>query len=238
MTSISQTEQIAPASRIRAATLGAALTVLVLAGGMIAGSIGGSVTFQALDGRVPGWLTFTLAMLVFSAGTLFGSTLWGVGMARLARVPAPRRAALAGILGFVPITLLLIFGLQAAEPIVFRTNLPLHRLFTVLFVPSAGLIAAMSSLALAWALGWGRTAPALALRVGLTAALAFLAVNLGMEALGWQVGGPGAAERATMLTVLNVSNLGAALAGGAILGLKLAQPQSSQSPSDNATLRP
>ena len=41
----------------------------------------------------------------------------------------------------------------------------------------------------------------MALRVGLTAGLAFLAVNLGMEALGWQVGGPGAAERATMLTV-------------------------------------
>ena len=47
------------------------------------------------------------------------------------------------------------------------------------------------------------------------AALAFLAVNLGMEALGWQVGGPGAEERATMLTVLFVSSLGAALAGGA-----------------------
>ena len=44
-----------------------------------------------------------------------------------------------------------------------------------------------------------------------------------MEALGWQVGGPGAAERATMLTVLFVSNLGAALAGGAMLGMTLAQ---------------
>ncbi len=223
MTNIVQTEHVVPTSRVHAAILGAALTVLALAGGMIAGFMVGSVTFQALSGRVPGWLTFMLAMLVFSASTLFGSTLWGVGMARLARVPAPRRAALAGSLGFVPITLLLMFGLQAAEPIVFRANLPLHRLFTVLFVPSAGLIAATSSLALAWALGWGRAAPALALRVGLTAALAFLAVNLGMEALGWQVGGPGAAERATMLTVLFVSDLGAALAGGAMLGMTLAQ---------------
>jgi hypothetical protein len=49
-----------------------------------------------------------------------------------------------------------------------------------------------------------------------------LCVNLGLEALGWQVGGPGAAARATMLTVLFVSNLGAALAGGAMLGLRLA----------------
>jgi hypothetical protein len=223
MANVAQTKPIAPASRLHTASLGATLTVLVLAGGLIASFVASSATFQALDGRVPGALTFTLAVFVFSATTLFSSALWGVGMARLAQVPASRRAALAGILGFVPITLLLILGLQAAEPIVFRTNLPLHRLFTVLFVPSAGLVAGTSSLALAWALRWSRAAPGLALRVGPTAALAFLAVNLGMEALGWQVGGPGAAERATMLTVLFTSNLGAALAGGAMLGMTLAQ---------------
>jgi hypothetical protein len=223
MANVLQPKQLAPASRIRAATLGAALTVLVLAGGLIASFLISSATFQALSGRVPGSLTFTLAVLVFCASTLFSSALWGVGMAHLAQVPASRRVAWAGILGFVPITLLLIFGLQAAEPIVFRTNLPLHRLFTVLFVPSAFLIAGTSSLVLGWALGWGRAAPVQALRVGLTAALAFLAVNLGMEALGWQVGEPGAAERATMLTVLFVSNLGAALVGGAMLGMTLAQ---------------
>ncbi|HWQ12895.1 MAG TPA: hypothetical protein VNL77_08845 [Roseiflexaceae bacterium] len=216
-------EQLTPAARIRAATLGAALTTLVLAGGLIASFMAGAATFQALDGRVPSALSFTLALFVFSASTLFSSALWGLGIARLAQVPASRRVAWAGILGFVPITLLLIFGLQAAEPIVFRTNLPLHRLFSMLFVPSAGLIAGTSSLVLGWALGWGRAAPGLALRVGLTAALAFLAVNLGMEVLGWQVGGPSAAERATMLTVLFVSNLGAALVGGAVLGMTLAQ---------------
>jgi hypothetical protein len=197
--------------------------VLVLAGGLIASFIISSATFQALDGRMPGSLTETLAVLVFSASTLFSSALWSVGIAHLAQIPASRRVAWAGSLGFVPITVLLIFGLQGAEPIIFRTNLPLHRVFTVLFVPSAALIAGTSSLALGWALGWGRAAPGLALRVGLTAALAFLAVNLGMEALGWQVGGPGAAERATMLTVLFVSNLGAALVGGAMLGMTLAQ---------------
>jgi hypothetical protein len=98
-----------------------------------------------------------------------------------------------------------------------------HRLFTLLFVPTAGLIAGVSSLALGWALGWGRAAPALALRVGLTAALAFLAVNLGMEALGWQIGAPGAEERGTMITVLIAGNLGAALAGGAMLGITVTQ---------------
>jgi hypothetical protein len=223
MANVLQTAQLAPASRVRAAILSAALTVLVLAGGLIASFMVGFATFQMLSGPVPGALTFTLALLVFSASTLLSSALWGVGMARLAQVPASRHVAWAGIRGFVPITLLLIFGLQAAEPIVFRTNLPLHRVFTTLFVPSAGLIAGTSSLVLGWALGWGRAASGVALRVGLTAALAFLAVNLAMEVLGWQVGGPGAAERATMLTVLFVSNGGAALVGGAVLGMTLAQ---------------
>ena len=81
----------------------------------------------------------------------------------------------------------------------------------------------MSSLALGWALGRSRAARALALRVGLTAALAFLAVNLGMEALGWQIGAPGAEERGTMITVLIVSNVGAALAGGALVGMIVTQ---------------
>jgi hypothetical protein len=223
MANIPQMQQIAPASRVHAALLGAALTVLVLVGGLMAGFMVGSVTFQVLVGKVPVPLTYTLAVFVFSASTLIGSALWGVAMAHLAQVPPSRHAAWASILGFVPVTILLVMGLQAAEPIIFRVNLPMHRLFTMLFVPSSCLIAGTSSLALGWALGWGRAGPARALRVGLTAALAFLAVNLSMEALGWQVGGPRAAERATMRTVLFVSNLGAALAGGAMLGVTLTQ---------------
>jgi hypothetical protein len=223
MANIPQTQYIAPASRLHAAIMGAALTLFGLVGGLMGGLVGGSLIFHGLIGKAPDPLTYTLAALAFFGSTLGGSALWGVGMGRLARSPALRRAAWAGVLGFVPVTVLLNFGLLAIEPIAVRANLPVHRLFTVLFVPSACLIAGTSSLALGWGLGWGRAAPALALRVGLTAALAFLAVNLGMEALGWQVGGPGAEERGTMITVLIVSNLGAALAGGAMLGFTLTQ---------------
>jgi hypothetical protein len=188
------------------------------------GLIGGSWTFHALIGQAFDPLTYTLAAIIFGAGLLGGSALWGVGMGRLARSQALRRAAGAGIVGFVPIAVLVNFALLPVEPIVLASPLPVHRVFTVLFVPTACLIAGASSLALAWALGWGRAALALALRVGLTAALAFLAVNLVMEGLGWLVGAPGAEARGTMITVLIVSNLGAALAGGAMLGLQLAQP--------------
>jgi len=224
MANVSQIEHVAPASQVYAAIFGAGLTVLALVGGLMGGLIGGSFTFHGLIGRASNPLTYTLAAIVFGTGILSGSALWGVGIARLARSPALRRAAWAGILGFVPITVLLNFGLLAIEPVAVRANLPVHRLFTLLFVPTAFLIAGTSSLVLGWALGWGRAAPALALRVGLTAALAFLIINLGMEALGWQIGAPGAEERGTMITVLIVSNLGAALVGGAMLGLTLPQP--------------
>jgi len=217
-------EYIAPAARVRAAILGAALTMLGLVGGLMGGLIGGSFIFHGLIGKASHPLTYTLAAIVFGTGILSGSALWGMGIGRLARSPARWRAARAGILGFVPITVLLNFGLLAIEPVAVRANLPVHRLFTLLFVPTAFLIAGTSSLVLGWALGWGRAAPALALRVGLTAALAFLIINLGMEALGWQIGVPGAEERGTMITVLIAGNLGAALAGGAVLGVTLTQP--------------
>jgi hypothetical protein len=223
MANVAQTKYIAPASRVRAAILGAALTVLALVGGLMGGLIGGSLIFHTLIEQAPHILTYALAAIAFFGATLGGSALWGAGMARLARSPASRRAAWAGMLGFVPLTFLLNIGLVAVETSGLRGNMPMHRLFTVLFVPSAFLIAGTSSLALAWALRWGRAAPALAVRVGLTAALAFLAINLGMEALGWLIGAPGAEERGTMITVLIAGNLGAALAGGAMLGMTLNQ---------------
>ena len=153
-----------------------------------------------------------------------GSAAWGRAMARLAGADASRRMAWAGILGFAPITLILAFSLLGLEPIAVErlgARYPIHRLFTILFVPTAFLISAVS----AWAIGIGlRDKPlsrSLAWRVGLTGGAAFLLVNMIMESAGWVVGAPGAAERATMITVMSLGNLAAALAGGAVLGLTL-----------------
>ena len=44
-----------------------------------------------------------------------------------------------------------------------------------------------------------------------------------LEALGWQIGAPGTEERGTMIAILIVSNLGTALAGGAMLGMTVTQ---------------
>jgi hypothetical protein len=39
-----------------------------------------------------------------------------------------------------------------------------------------------------------------------------------MESLGWVMGAPNAAERATMVTVLALGNITAAITGGAVMG--------------------
>jgi hypothetical protein len=223
MANMSQALRAAPASRARMALMGAALAALTLVGGLLLSFKVGSLAAAFLEGRVPQQYVIPLTTIAASTVMLSGSALWAIGMARLTRVPATWRVIASGILGFVPITILVAFGLAALEPVVFGGSIPIHRLFTLLFVPSAGLIAGVGGLVLGWGLQQGRAALALGLRVGLAAALAFLAVNLVMEAFGWVVGGPGAAERTTMLTVLFVGDSVAALAGGAMLGLTLAQ---------------
>ena len=207
--------------------VGAWKTVATLFGGLLAGLLLGNLVFSVLPGfsvtnpKVQNAVIAAIPTIIVFA---VGSAAWGRSMGRLTGVDEPRRMAWAGILGFAPITIVMGFLLFRLEPVAlerFGERLPIHRVFTLLFVPTAFIIASVS----AWAIGVGlRDKPlsrALAWRVGLASAAAFLAVNLVMEAAGWVVGAPGAAERATMVTVMSLGNLVAALSGGAVLGLRL-----------------
>lgn len=145
-------------------------------------------------------------------------------MGHLGHASDRRRMAIAGVLGFAPITVALALVLNAIEPIAveqFGMRFPIQRLFTLLFVPTVFLIAGVSALVIGIVLRNRAVALALLWQVGLTAALAFLAVNLVMETMGWVIGAPYAEERFTMLTVMLAGNLGAALVGGAVLGWAL-----------------
>lgn len=82
--------------------------------------------------------------------------------------------------------------------------------------------AGASTIALSLGHGYGPRARRFGLYVGLVSGLTFLVVNRWMQAAGWVVGGPGAAERATMVTVLAVGALAAAIAGGTAQGSVLA----------------
>ena len=198
-----------------------------LIGGLFLGLAAGSLVFELLPGSSieninPGHVA--IAAVPGLAGFLLGGAVWGVRMGKLAGETDTRRMAVAGTLGFVPITVALGIGLNAAEPVLIGSldaDLAIHQAFTLLFVPSAFLIAGVSSFAIGLGLRVGSKAWSLTWRVGLAAAVAFLAVNLLMEQLGWVVGAPRAAERATMLVVMFAGNLGAALVGGGVLGRML-----------------
>lgn len=217
---------------MKAILQGAFLTVLTLFGGMLVGVVVGNLVFEVLPGHnplQPGALQVTLAAIPAVLGILTGAASFGLAMGRLARVTSGWRMAWAGVLGFVPITIILSYGLLALEPFAVEklgTVFPIHRIFTFLFVPTAFVVAGVSAgaiglglrdRALAWSLLW---------KVGLAALVAFLIVNLSMEALGWVVSAPDAAKRFTMLTVMFVGALAAALAGGGVMGRVLTKPAS------------
>lgn len=205
------------------------LTVATLFGGLLLGLAAGDLVFRLIPGSSINNVQLGHALIAAApalAGFLAGGAGWGVAMGRMAGVGRARRMAVAGMLGFGPITILLAAGLGLAEPALvdaFAGTAPIHRVFTLLFVPSAFLIAGVSSFALGRGLRDGRLALSLFWQVGLAAGITFLLVNLAMESLGWIVGAPGAAERATMITVLAAGNLGAALVGGGVLGVILRQ---------------
>ena len=214
----------------KAALRGAFLTVLTLFGGLLVGLAAGDLVFHLIPGSSLVDVKLghaAIAALPALVGFLAGGAAWGVQMGRLTGNTETRRLSLAGMLGFGPITILLAAGLGLAEPAIVEylgaRGQPIYRIFTLLFVPSAFLIAGVSAWGIGRVLGYPKLARSLLWQVGLTAALTFLVVNLLMESLGWVIGAPNAAERATMVTVLALGNITAAISGGAVMGWKLAR---------------
>jgi len=98
------------------------------------------------------------------------------------------------------------------------SGLGIHVVYSLLFVPTAFIVATLGALSLRVTSGGRMISPGLAVVAGLCAAVAFLLVDLAMDAGGWRVGAPGASKRATMLVVTFVSVTGAALAAGGAIG--------------------
>jgi hypothetical protein len=213
-----------PLAKRRAALYGAVVTTVGLVGSLLLAIAAGNAIRATLAGTAAERVGTALATLCALVALGLGAAVWGVFLGRLTEAAEPKRMAWAGVLGFVPVVLVAGFGLLALEPLALHRwgdHVPLYRLFTLLFVPTAGVIAGVGALALGLGLRDRPLARALAWRAALGATLAFLVVNLTMEALGWRVGAPGAAERLTMVTVLSVSDLGAAIVAGAVVGALL-----------------
>ena len=102
-------------------------------------------------------------------------------------------------------------------------GVPVHNIFTMLFVPATFLVAMVGGSVILLVTGnranWFRSA----VITGLAASLSFLIMDLLLDSLGMRVGAPRAAERFTMLTVAFLGSTAAAFSGGAILGLLLSK---------------
>jgi hypothetical protein len=126
------------------------------------------------------------------------------------------------------------FLLHALERVLVERHrlagVPVHVIFTLLFVPATFLVATIGCSAILLVSGnranWIRSA----VLTGLAACLSFLIVDLLLDSLGMRVGAPRAAERFTMLTVAVLGSTAAAFSAGAILGRFLSKEVGPTSP--------
>lgn len=208
----------------RLALLSTLATLLCLVGGMGLGLGIGVLIHAVLPGHMFDPRRIAAAALATLLGLLLGGAAWGVAIGRIMGTGADddRRLALTGALGFGPVFIIVAILLTVLEQLIVERGMgpawPIHDVFTLLFVPATAVVAGVSALSLTLGLGYGARSLPLGLFVGLVTGLTFLAVNRAMQTAGWVVGAPGAAERATMITVLAVGSLAAAVAGGAALG--------------------
>lgn len=209
---------------VKIAARSALITAGCLFGSMLLGLAAG-VLVSGLPLHMPGPSQNALAAVPALLAVIAGGGLWGRAMGRVCHSDRRRAMTWAGALSVGPafiFTALVLTGLEIAlvEQGI-GPSLPIYMVFTLLFVPATFLVAASGGLALGLAQSDRALALRLALGGGLAAALAFLIVNLAMDALGWRVGAPGAVQRATMVTVLALGALAASIAGGAAIGVLL-----------------
>lgn len=208
---------------MRTLTLRLAATGLLLPLSLVAGFFATSALSDiAMHQEVDAPLAALSALLVLAAG----GGLWARSLARLLAMSHPRRIAITGAASHAALVLAAVVGLGVLEQefVEFgRTSLPVHVLFTFLFVPATFAASGLLALAVACAAGQARRSPRIALLSGTASALAFLALNVLQDLLGRRVGGPNAAETATMITVTLACNVAAATVFTLVLGRLLRQ---------------
>ncbi len=199
-------------------------TTVLLSGGLVLGVAIGFLV-SGLPMHVPERTRNVLASLPVLLTLFVSGGLWGSAISRLCKSGSTRRTAWVASLCYGLSIIFAAIGLSLLEVAIVERrsgpDLPVHIVYTLLFVPAVFFVAGMGGFALGAANRRWRLAGRLAFWSGLTGALAFLLVDMAMDAMGWRVGAPGAAQRATMLTVTLVGSLAAAFTAGVTLGALL-----------------
>lgn len=210
----------------------AVATVVCLSGGLLLGA-GGAALLTDLPLHAPAQTMNLVAGLIAFLGVFGGGALWGWRMSSIHNFPHRRWATVVSGLTFAFAVMLATFlplGLRAFIQRQPFPHMPIHVIFTTVFVPTMFLVSTVGATAMLSVSGKRTNALGSGLLCGLTAALAFLIVDLILDGLGMRVGAPRAAERFTMLSVVFVSSAAGAFAGGLVLGsiLSRAEPNNTQ----------
>ncbi len=197
-------------------------TAFILIAGIIVGGALGAILNERLPGHPTDLVNVLLSAIPAFGGVFAGGAAWGWVISRITRAGERKRMTWAGAIGFGPTAILVAFALTFFENLIVEQGkgpqLPIHNVFTMLFVPAAAIIAGVGGFALGIGAKGHEMARKLLWTCAMAGGIAFLVVNLTMDALGWRVGAPGAVERATMLTTAFVGNFSAALVGGGVIG--------------------
>src|SRR5438094_5574923 len=200
----------------------ALVTAFILIPGAILGVAAGGAVDQTLPGNPTDPIKLTLTVLSAFASMFVGGAVWGWSISRVTKAAAGRPMAVAGGIGFALSTLVVVLTLGFLEDLVVQEQrgpqLPIHNVFTLLFVPAAAIITGVCGAALGFGMRDWAMAGRLTWMCAIGGGCAFLVVNLTLDGLGWRVGAPGAEARATMLTTALVGNLAAGMAGGEVIG--------------------
>ncbi len=197
----------------------ALLSPICQVGGLVLGIGAGGIVHGLLPGHTMDVQRVLPAAFFALLGLLGGGMAWGALIARLAGSPEAKRAAGAGAI-WAAAMLIVMLAMQALEPALIENDalrMPIHNLYTLLFVLSTAIVSFVTAWAMAIALRRRERALRVALSAALLCALVYLIVNVGMDLLGWRVGAPRAAERFTMLAVTFVGSIAASATIGAVL---------------------
>ena len=170
-----------------------------------------------------------IALLAILTVFLCGGGLWGLGLARLMNADAKAmvKACALSWSATVFIFLMAVVSLGISFGGFSRINIlpyfrhSTHYNFLLIFGPVTGMIAAINAYVATGNLGFKELRKSVGMYTGLAATLGFLTVGLILLfGVGWGVG----EHPWKMLSLLELCNIGAALAGGMAIGWVLEKP--------------
>ena len=164
---------------------------------------------------------YALAALFAMASYLCGGALWGWGIARMTKTDV-RAMIKTGALSWGATTFIfsatLGGSLNAIVPFGNSLSIRYNYYYLLIILPVIGIVTGINARAVISKLGYQELKNKVGMNIGFAAALGFLIVSLILQlGFGWEVGKP-QAEKYEMLTLLNWSNVGAAMAGGMAMG--------------------